>query len=179
VNLDLHAEGRTDVLKPNAIIVGAKIDAEFLANMGEFFRIGEAAVHHHRPQRRQACLGEEQPRQMATGIKLLIGIQKGLRLKLGADSNEGGHLFQSDRGHHSNLTAASSDRHRSIVAMKNDGLLDLPAQGPRRIYSQVAVLLHTSFGHRLAMMPLCFAKPHLQVGWGLSPPGYRTCQARH
>jgi hypothetical protein len=24
-----------------------------------------------------------------------------------ADSNEGGHLFQSDRGHHSNLMAAS------------------------------------------------------------------------
>ena len=26
---------------------------------------------------------------------------------LGPDSNEGGHLFQSDRGHHSNLMAAS------------------------------------------------------------------------
>jgi hypothetical protein len=25
----------------------------------------------------------------------------------GADSNEGGHPFQSDRGHHSNLMAAS------------------------------------------------------------------------
>ncbi|MGD0110164.1 MAG: hypothetical protein ABSC06_40050 [Rhodopila sp.] len=26
---------------------------------------------------------------------------------MAADSNEGGHLFQSDRGHHSNLMAAS------------------------------------------------------------------------
>jgi hypothetical protein len=26
---------------------------------------------------------------------------------LAADSNEGGHLFQSDRGHHSNLMAAT------------------------------------------------------------------------
>src|SRR5271166_1447847 len=29
------------------------------------------------------------------------------RLGRPADSNEGGHLFQSDRGHHSNLMAAS------------------------------------------------------------------------
>jgi hypothetical protein len=28
-------------------------------------------------------------------------------LGIDADSNEGGHLFQSDRGHHSNLMAAS------------------------------------------------------------------------
>jgi hypothetical protein len=34
-----------------------------------FFRIGEGAVHHHHPQRRQPSLGEEQPRKMATGIK--------------------------------------------------------------------------------------------------------------
>ena len=29
------------------------------------------------------------------------------RINVAADSNEGGHLFQSDRGHHSNLMAAS------------------------------------------------------------------------
>jgi hypothetical protein len=32
-----------------------------------------------------------------------------------ADSNEGGHLFQSDRGHHSNLMAASSVSSRGPV----------------------------------------------------------------
>ena len=31
------------------------------------------------------------------------------------DSNEGGHLFQSDRGHHSNLMAASSVSSRGPV----------------------------------------------------------------
>src|SRR3954471_14221282 len=30
---------------------------------------------------------------------------------------------------------------------------------------QVAVLLHTSFRHRLAVMPLCFAKPSPPSGW--------------
>jgi hypothetical protein len=37
--------------------------------MGELFRVGEAAVHHHRPQRDQARLGEEQPWQVSSGIK--------------------------------------------------------------------------------------------------------------
>jgi hypothetical protein len=38
-----------------------------------------------------------------------LGILEFMRdvLGLAADSNEGGHLFQSDRGHHSNLMAAS------------------------------------------------------------------------
>jgi hypothetical protein len=30
---------------------------------------------------------------------------------------------------------------------------------------QAAVLLHTSFRHRLAVMPLCFAKPSPPSGW--------------
>jgi hypothetical protein len=34
---------------------------------------------------------------------------------LSADSNEGGHLFQSDRGHHSNLMAASLASSRGPV----------------------------------------------------------------
>jgi hypothetical protein len=34
---------------------------------------------------------------------------------MAADSNEGGHLFQSDRGHHSNLMAASSVSSRGPV----------------------------------------------------------------
>jgi hypothetical protein len=37
--------------------------------MGKLFRIGEAAVHHHPPECRQASLGEEQSWQMDTGIK--------------------------------------------------------------------------------------------------------------
>jgi len=35
------------------------IDAEFLAYMREFLRIGEAAVAHHRAQRGEARLGED------------------------------------------------------------------------------------------------------------------------
>jgi hypothetical protein len=31
------------------VVVEARIDTEFLAGMGELFRIGEAAVHHQRP----------------------------------------------------------------------------------------------------------------------------------
>ena len=38
-----------------------------------------------------------------------------LQATLAADSNEGGHLFQSDRGHHSNLMAASSVSSRGPV----------------------------------------------------------------
>src|ERR1700733_6351539 len=56
-------------LVSSRVIAGDRIDAEFLADMGELFRIGEAVIHHHRSQRRQASLGEEQPWQMATNIK--------------------------------------------------------------------------------------------------------------
>ena len=46
-------------LVSSRVIAGDRIDAEFLADMGELFRIGEAVIHHHRSQRRQASLGEE------------------------------------------------------------------------------------------------------------------------
>ena len=46
-----------------------------------------------------------------------LGILEFMRdvLGLAADSNEGGHLFQSDRGHHSNSMAASSVSSRGPV----------------------------------------------------------------
>src|SRR5271165_3379089 len=45
------------------------INAEFLADMSEFLRIGEAAVAHHRAECREARLGEDQPRQALAGVE--------------------------------------------------------------------------------------------------------------
>ena len=67
-----HAGQSVGVDGPLSLVVCHRwiwIDAEFLADMGKLFRIGEAAVHHHPPECRQASLGEEQSWQMDTGIK--------------------------------------------------------------------------------------------------------------
>src|SRR5271165_397553 len=45
------------------------INAEFLADMSEFLRIGEAAVAHHRAECRETRLGEDQPRQALAGVE--------------------------------------------------------------------------------------------------------------
>ena len=52
-----------------AVVRGNRIDAEFLADMGELFRIRDTRVGHHSAQRRQARLGENQPWKVARGIK--------------------------------------------------------------------------------------------------------------
>jgi hypothetical protein len=39
------------------------VDAEFLADVRELGRVGQARVGHHDPQRRKTCVGEEQPRR--------------------------------------------------------------------------------------------------------------------
>src|SRR5271166_2065368 len=52
-------------------------------------------------------------RSMAFVVRADFHWLEGNRVKVNsrsADSNEGGHLFQSDRGHHSNLMAASWHR---------------------------------------------------------------------
>jgi hypothetical protein len=41
---------RHAALVSSHVIAGDRIDAEFLADMGELFRIGEAVIHHHRSQ---------------------------------------------------------------------------------------------------------------------------------
>ena len=46
------------------------IDAEFLADMGEFLRIGETAIHHHRAEFGEPRRGKEQPRQASAGVEL-------------------------------------------------------------------------------------------------------------
>jgi hypothetical protein len=43
---------RHAALVSSHVIAGDRIDAEFLADMGELFRIGETVIHHHRSQRR-------------------------------------------------------------------------------------------------------------------------------
>ena len=59
----------------------------------------------------------------------------------------------------------------TALALDGCGLRDsLPARPAREAsypisVRQVAVLLHTSFRHRLAVMPLCFAKPSPPSGW--------------
>ena len=58
----LHSPRRRVVLRD-------RIDAEFLADMGEFLRVGETPIHHHRAQRRQTSLGEEQPRQTLFAVE--------------------------------------------------------------------------------------------------------------
>jgi hypothetical protein len=45
------------------------IDAEFLTDVGEFLRIGEAAVRHHRAQFDEPRLGKEQPRKLLAGVE--------------------------------------------------------------------------------------------------------------
>jgi hypothetical protein len=52
-----------------AIILGTRINAEFQADMSKLFRVHQAAVDHHRPQRRQTPLGGEQPWRVSFGIK--------------------------------------------------------------------------------------------------------------
>ena len=46
-----------------------RIDAEFLPDVSELPGIGEAPVAHHRAQRDNPRLGEDQPRQPSTGIE--------------------------------------------------------------------------------------------------------------
>src|SRR3954471_7215748 len=59
----------------------------------------------------------------------------------------------------------------TALAFDGYGLRDQSPARPARDASysvsvrQVAVLLHTSFRHRLAVMPLCFAKPSPPSGW--------------
>src|SRR5271165_5564752 len=45
------------------------INAEFLADMGELFRVGEPAVRHHRAQLGEPRLGKEQPRRASARIE--------------------------------------------------------------------------------------------------------------
>ena len=59
-----------------------------------------------------ALMGEEcriyfAPSDISNGEKKCLFKRGSDRLPAGVDSDEGGHLFQSDRGHHSNLMAAS------------------------------------------------------------------------
>ena len=49
---------------------------------------------------------------------------------LAGDSNEGGHLFQSDRGHHSNLMAAS------LVSSRGPVLVMSRRRSPGQVFAQ-------------------------------------------
>ena len=49
-----------------------RIDAEFLADMGERHRIGEAAVGHHRAQRRQPGLSVKSSRGQCWVVSIRI-----------------------------------------------------------------------------------------------------------
>ncbi len=55
-----------------------------------------------------------------------------------ADSDEGGHLFQSDRGHHSNLMAAGLDRGNLTALELLDDLIQR-FQGPRHAQADQVV----------------------------------------
>ncbi len=61
--------GETAVSVSHSVVLGGRIDAEFLSDMGELFRVHEAPVCHHRAQGHQARLGEEQPWKVAPCIK--------------------------------------------------------------------------------------------------------------
>lgn len=45
------------------------IKTKLLADVGKLYRVGKAAISHHRTQRRQASLREEQPRLPARGVQ--------------------------------------------------------------------------------------------------------------
>jgi hypothetical protein len=47
----------------------AGIDAQFLADMGEFGRVGETAIGHHAAQFGETGVGEKQPRQALAGVE--------------------------------------------------------------------------------------------------------------
>jgi hypothetical protein len=46
-----------------------RIDAKFLSDMGESFRVGEAAVGHHCAQFDKPRLGKEQSRPVLAGVE--------------------------------------------------------------------------------------------------------------
>ena len=52
-----------------ASVSGTRVDPEFLADVREFLRIGEAPVRHHRAQCIEPGVGEEQHRQAAGQVE--------------------------------------------------------------------------------------------------------------